>query len=39
MNEYASETINRAYPVATPEAVTGKYHHENYASNRLLQGK
>jgi hypothetical protein len=30
MEKYAPETINRAYPVATHETVTGKYHHENY---------
>lgn len=31
INEYAPETINRAYPVATHEIVTRKYYDENYA--------
>jgi hypothetical protein len=39
MKEYAPEAINKAYPVATHKAVTGKYLHENYPSNRLLPGR
>lgn len=31
INEYASETINRAYPVATHEIVTTRFQNENYA--------
>ena len=31
INEYAPETINRAYPVATHEVITRKYHNEDYA--------
>jgi hypothetical protein len=31
ISEYAPETINRAYPVATHEVITRKFYNENYA--------